>query len=339
MMIVLIGYSCTSDVCRKIWFFPPISLVGDTSGGWCVKQVDVMMKFWGKMVCIIHQPMSPPKSGFPTSTGHRTAPPSRSSPAPSWPNKNEGILSKAPMSQWNLDFGWNFGSHPTGGFPSAPRTASPPKGLAPAVPTSRQALRAVKKLKEERGEKIEIKRGSAAVCFFPRWWSWWTWGIDTGGEVELFWGLLWGKLGDAWCCMGMVGSWWLLWFLVFGLDQVWEVQHVQRKRQNLTKHQHNFCVGDLNMNMCCYQHRVPNFWTWRWSWDRFWQKMWLGFSKWLSSRLGKVHLGDGGPWPWTSPLEGQNVWIMFLVMVGEGSAISVHVWWDFDWFWFLSPWQ
>ena len=34
----------------KIRFFPPISLVGDTSGGWCGKQVHVMMKLWGKMV-------------------------------------------------------------------------------------------------------------------------------------------------------------------------------------------------------------------------------------------------------------------------------------------------
>lgn len=26
---------------------------------------------------------------------------------------------------------------------------------------------------------------------------------------------------------------------------------MQSKHQNLTKHQHDFCVGDLNMNMCC----------------------------------------------------------------------------------------
>ena len=34
----------------KIRLFPPISLVGDTSGGWCGKRVHVMMKLWGKMV-------------------------------------------------------------------------------------------------------------------------------------------------------------------------------------------------------------------------------------------------------------------------------------------------
>ena len=39
----------------KIRFFPPISLVGDTSGGWCGKQVHVMMKLWGKMVKFLLQ--------------------------------------------------------------------------------------------------------------------------------------------------------------------------------------------------------------------------------------------------------------------------------------------
>ena len=75
--------------------------------------------------------------------------------------------------------------------------------------------------------------------------------------------------------------------------------------------------------MCCSNR------TWRLSWDRFWQKMSLGFT------------GEGPSW-WQAVLDlglhlCQKVWIMFLVMVGEGTAISVHVWWDFDRFCSFHP--
>ena len=50
MIRMIVGYSCTPDVSRKIWILPPFCLVGDTSGGWCGKQVHVMMKLWGNMV-------------------------------------------------------------------------------------------------------------------------------------------------------------------------------------------------------------------------------------------------------------------------------------------------
>ena len=71
------------------------------------------------------------------------------------------------------------------------------------MPTSRQALRDVEKLKKKRGEKIFIQGGSAAVCFFPPVVELVdlmqgvgpTMGLvdlrdSTMREVELFWGLL-----------------------------------------------------------------------------------------------------------------------------------------------------
>ena len=127
------------------------------------------------------------------------------------------------------------------------------------------------------------------------------------GEVELFWGLLWGKLGDAWCCLGMVDSWWLLWFLVLDLTKSERFKHVQSKHRNVTKHQHDFLKrGGWIFVVPTPSLRLSPLTL---SWDRFWQKMWLGFSKlcalpgdWALGP-GTVHLGDGSPWPWTSPLE------------------------------------
>lgn len=118
------------------------------------------------------------------------------------------------------------------------------------------------------------------------------------GKLSCVWGLLWGKLGDAWCCLGMVDSWWLLWFLVLDLTKSERFKHVQSKHQNVTKHQHDFCVGDLNLNICCSNTETGNFWTWRLSWDRFlakdvtWLQQVVRIARGLSSRPGTVHFGD-----------------------------------------------
>lgn len=174
----------------------------------------------------------------------------------------------------------------------------------------------------ERGEGAEGS-GSAAVGFFPRWWSWWTWckacGTHHGpcglgdstprGKLSCFGVCCGGKLGDAWCCIGMVDSWWLLWFLVLDLTKSERFKHVQSKHQNLTKHQHGFCVGDLNMNMCRSNTETETSERGDWVWTDSGQRCDLASASCVriardwARGWGRSILVTGSPWPWTSPLE------------------------------------
>ena len=123
-------------------------------------------------------------------------------------------------------------------------------------------------------------------------------GDSTPGGSWVVSGVAVGELGDVWCCIGMVDSWWLLWFLVLDLTKSERFKHVQRKRQNLTNHQHDFCVGDLNLNMCCCNTESDET-SERGDWvgTDSGQRCDLASASCArcqgrSSGLGKVHLGD-----------------------------------------------
>ena len=174
-------------------------------------------------------------------------------------------------------------------------------------------------------------------------------GLKSGGLASMLWFCrvlsldvknIFASFASSWHPTGRGKCWavWLLWFLVLDLTTSERFKHVQSKHQNVTKHQHDFCVGDLNMNMCCSNTETHTRERGDWVGTDSGKRCDLASAS--CARCPGTALGWGRSILVTVVVGlhlCQSVWIMFLVLVGEGSPISVHIWWDFHRFGFFHP--